>query len=146
MQKEKRYKDERLNAAVDELKNYRELKQRIEFYKERRKTYEEQYTALKATAYDNIRVGGGEYQNKVEKIAIKWEDLNTEIAKLEYDAECQMLYIESKLNPLSALHREVLRSYYVECKALIDVAREMDYSFEGVKRLKLKALKKYAYS
>lgn len=144
MQKEKRYKDARLNFAVDELTQYRELQRRIEFFKKRRKDYEEEYTALKAVAYDGIRVDGGEYRNKVESVAIKWEDLNAEIAQMQLDSEHQFIYIQVKLNALTALYREVLWSYYIECKALIDVARNMGYSFEGIKRLKLKALKKYA--
>lgn len=144
MQKEKKYKDARLNFAVDELTQYRELQRRIEFFKKRRKDYEEQYTALKAVAYDGIRVDGGEYRNKVECVAIKWEDLNAEIAQMQLDSEHQFIYIQVKLNTLTALHREVLWSYYVECKALLDVAREMGYSFEGIRKLKLKALKKYA--
>lgn len=144
MQKEKRYKDARLNFAVDELTQYRELQRRIEFFKKRRKNYEEEYTALKAVAYDGIRVDGGEYRNKVESVAIKWEDLNAEIAQMQLDSEHQFIYIQVKLNALTALHREVLWSYYIECRSLIDVARNMGYSFEGIKRLKLKALKKYA--
>lgn len=144
MQKEKRYKDARLNFAVDELTQYRELQRRIEFFKKKRKDYEEQYTALKSVVYDEIRVDGGEYRNKVENVAIKWEDLNSEIAQMQLDSEHQFIYIQVKLNALTALHREVLWSYYVECKALIDVAREMGYSFEGIRKLKLKALKKYA--
>lgn len=144
MQKEKRYKDARLNFAVDELTQYRELQRRIEFFKKKRKDYKEQYTALKSVVYDEIRVDGGEYRNKVENVAIKWEDLNSEIAQMQLDSEHQFIYIQVKLNALTALHREVLWSYYVECKALIDVAREMGYSFEGIRKLKLKALKKYA--
>ena len=144
MHKEKRYKDARLNFAVDELTQYRELQRRIEFFKKRRKDYEEEYSALKAVVYDGIRVDGGEYRNKVESVAIKWEDLNAEISQMQLDSEHQFIYIQVKLNALTALHREVLWSYYVECKALIDVARNMGYSFEGIKRLKLKALKKYA--
>lgn len=144
MQKTRKYKDARLNMAVDELNNYRELQSRIEFFKKRRKDYEEQYTALKAVVYDSIRVTGGEYRNKVENVAIKWEDLNAEIMRMQLDAEHQLMLIQVNLDHLSALHREVLWSYYIECKALIDVAREMGYSFEGIKRLKLNALKKYS--
>ena len=93
MQKEKRYKDARLNFAVDELTQYRELQRRIEFFKKKRKDYEEQYTALKSVVYDEIRVDGGEYRNKVENVAIKWEDLNSEIAQMQLDSEHQFIYI-----------------------------------------------------
>lgn len=144
MQKEKKYKDARLNFAVDELTQYRELQRRIEFFKKRRKDYEEQYTALKAVAYDGIRVDGGEYRNMIEEVAIKWEDLNSEIAQMQLDSEHQFICIQVRLNSLNAIHREVLWAYYIECKALIDIAKEMGYSFEGIRKLKLKALKKYA--
>lgn len=145
MQKEKKYKDARLNFAVDELTQYRELQRRIKQMKDRREEYQEQYTALKAITYDAIRVDGGEYINKIEKVAIKWCDLNSEIAQLQTDAEHQMIPIQIRLNALSAQHMEVLMLYYIECKSLAEVANRMGYSFEGIKRLKLKALKKYAF-
>lgn len=146
MHKQKRYNDSRLNIAVDELNQYRDLQSRIRYLKAKRLEYEQQYSELKAIAYDGIRVAGGEYRNKIEEVAIRWEDLNAEIERMQVDAEHQMLYIQVRLNSLTSLQMRVLQLYYIECKSLIDVAREMYYSFAGIKRLKYSALKKYAYS
>lgn len=146
MQKARRYNDARLNVAADELNQYRELQRRLRYLQGKRQEYEQSYSELKAIAYDGIRVSGGEYRSKVEDVAIRWEDLNAEIMRMQVEAEHQMLYIQVRLNALTTLQTRVLQLYYIECKPLIEVAREMNYSFEGVKRLKFKALKKYAYS
>lgn len=146
MQKTQRYKDWKLNNAVDELNQYRELQSRIKYLKSKRLEYEQRYTEIKAIAYDGIRVAGGEYRNKIEEVAIHWEDLNAEINRMQVEAEHQMLYIQVRLNALTTLQMRVLQLYYIECKPLIDVAREMYYSVEGIRKLKFKALKKYAYS
>ncbi len=144
MQKSKRYKDERLNFAVDELTTYRELQRRIAFLKKRRQDYEDQYSALKSVIYDDIKVEGGNWHNSVEDIAVRKAMLDAEIAKLQKDAEHSMYIIDVRLQKLSALHREVLWLYYIEFKSIMDVAREMGYSFEGIRTLKSKALKNYA--
>lgn len=146
MQKTQKYKDLKLNIAVDELNQYRELQSRIKYLKSKRLEYEQRYTEIKAIAYDGIRVAGGEYRNKIEEVAIHWEDLNAEINRMQVEAEHQMLYIQVRLNALTTLQMRVLQLYYIECKSLIDVAREMYYSVEGIRKLKFKALKKYAYS
>lgn len=146
MQKTQKYKDAKLNIAVDELNQYRDLQSRIRYLTAKRLEYEQRYSELKAIAYDGIRVAGGEYQNKIEEVAIHWEDLNAEINRMQVEAEQQMLYIQVRLNALTVLQMRVLQLYYIECKPLIEVAREMGYSFEGAKRLKFSALKKYAYS
>lgn len=146
MQKTQRYKDAKLNIAVDELNQYRDLQSRIRYLTAKRLEYEQRYSELKAIAYDGIRVAGGEYQNKIEEVAIHWEDLNAEINRMQVEAEQQMLYIQVRLNALTTLQMRVLQLYYIECKPLIEVAREMYYSVEGIRKLKFKALEKYAYS
>lgn len=146
MQKEKRYKDERLNAAVDELNNYRELQRKLRFLRAKKLDYEQRYPEIKSCAYDKLKVDGGEFFNNVEDIAIRWEDLNSEIERMQLDAEHQMLYIQVKLNALTTLQTRVLQLYYVECNSLIEVAREMYYSIDGIRRLKFKALERYACS
>lgn len=145
MQKARKYSDVKLNIAVDELNQYRELQRRLKYLQNKRLEYEQSYSELKAVAYDGIRVAGGEYRNKIEEVAIRWEDLNAEINRMQVEAEYQMLYIQVKLNSLTVLQIRVLQLYYIECKPLIEVAREMGYSVEGIRKLKYKAIKKYAY-
>ncbi len=146
MQKARRYKDEKLNIAVDELNKYRELQSRLRYLNKKKEEYEQRYSEIKAVAYDGLRVSGGEYRNKIEEVAIDWEDLNAEIKRMQADAEHQMLYIQIRLNALTSSQTRVLRLYYVECKSLIEVAKEMYYSIDGIRKLKFKALKRYAYS
>mgnify|MGYP002072652635 CR=1 FL=1 len=146
MQKARRYKDAKLNLAVEELNKYRELKSRLRYLNNKKEEFEQQYSEIKAVTYDGIKVAGGEYRNRIEDVAIRREDLNLEINRMQVEAERQMLYIQVRLNALTSLHTKVLQLYYVECKSLLDVAREMYYSVDGVRKLKFKALKSYAYS
>lgn len=100
MQKARRYKDAKLNLAVEELNKYRELKSRLRYLNNKKEEFEQQYSEIKAVTYDGIKVAGGEYRNRIEDVAIRREDLNLEINRMQVEAERQMLYIQVRLNAL----------------------------------------------
>lgn len=144
MQKEKKYKDARLNIAAEELGGFRERQRRIAFLKEKLTEYEATYVEIKAIAYDIERIQGGERKDRLVEMACKWADLIHEVKLLKEQNERELWYIRDKLNNLTVLKTRVLELYYLECYPLIDIAREMGYSFDGIKKLKFNALKKYA--
>ena len=111
MQKARRYKDAKLNLAVEELNKYRELKSRLRYLNNKKEEFEQQYSEIKAVTYDGIKAAGGEYRNRIEDVAIRREDLNLEINRMQVEAERQMLYIQVRLNALTSLHTKVLQLY-----------------------------------
>ena len=79
IQRERRYKDPRLNAAAEELRD--------------------RYS-VGATAYDGIRVQGGARKDKLVQIAVEWADLQGEIIARTAEAEHALWEIESRLRTL----------------------------------------------
>ena len=78
VQRERRYKDDRLNAAADELWSYRERQFEIRRLRAKSEELRDRYS-VGATAYDGIRVQGGARKDKLVQIAVEWADLQGEI-------------------------------------------------------------------
>lgn len=144
VQRERRYKDDKLNAAAEELWSYRQKQFEIRRLKAKSEELRDRYS-IGATAYDGIRVQGGARHDKLVKIAVEWADLQNEILERTREAEHFLWEIESRLRTLRSNQRQVLDLYYIKGYSVIKIAEMMNYSENGIRRLKFNGLKSYAY-
>lgn len=144
IQRERQYKDPRLNAAAEELWSYRQKQFEIRRLKAKSEELRDRYS-VGATVYDGIRVQGGARHDKLVKIAVEWADLQNEILERTREAEHFLREIESRLNALRTVQRQVLELYYIKGYSVIKIAEMMNYSENGIRRLKFNGLKSYAY-
>lgn len=143
-QRERHYKDPKLNAAAEELWSYRQKQFEIRRLKAKSEELRDRYS-VGATAYDGIRVQGGARHDKLVKIAVEWADLQNEILERTREAEHSLWEIESRLRTLRNNQRQVLELYYIKGYSVIKIAEMMNYSEIGVRKIKHNGLKSYAY-
>lgn len=144
IQRERRYKDPRLNAAAEELWSYRQKQFEIRRLKAKSEELRDRYS-VGATTYDGIRVQGGARHDKLVKIAVEWADLQNEILERTREAEHFLWEIESRLRTLRYSQRQVLELYYIKGYSVIKIAEMLNYSEIGVRKIKHNGLKSYAY-
>lgn len=145
MQRERHYKDDKLNAAADELWSYRERQFSIKHLKDRIKELKD-FCDVNASAYDGVRVKGGVQKNKLVAIAIEWADLQAEIARKVREAEHELWEIEARLKSLTSPQRQVLELYYIKGYSVVKISQMMNYSEQWVRLTKYNGLNAYAYS
>ena len=145
VQRERRYKDDRLNAAADELWSYRQKQFEIKRLQAKSEELCDRYS-VGAIAYDGIRVQGGARKDKLVQIAVEWADLQGEIIARTAEAEHALWEIESRLRTLRYNQRQVLELYYIKGYSVIKIADMLNYSENGIRRLKFNGLKSYAYN
>ena len=144
IQRERRYKDDKLNAAADELWSYRERQFAIRRLQCRSKELEDRYE-VGSSAYDGVRVKGGVQKDKLVEIAVEWADLQAEIARRVREAEHTLWEIEERLKRLTSPQRQVLELYYIKGYSVVKIAQMMHYSDRWVKAVKYEGLAAYAY-
>lgn len=144
MHRERKYKDERLNRAAEELGMYTDIKKKIEFYSEKLMESRERHSCVASTRFDGIKVAGGKHYDKMAEIAAQWADLDAEINRLKVSAERKLFFILGKLDNLSVMQKKVLELYYIKGYSIVKIARILNYSEEWVKVTKCAGLKKYA--
>lgn len=145
IQRERHYKDPKLNAAAEELWSYRQRQFSIKHLKDRIKELED-FCDVNATAYDGVRVKGGVQKDKLFEIALVWTDLQVEIARKVREAEHELWEIEARLKCLSSPQRQVLELYYIKGYSVVKIAQMMNYSEQWVRLTKYNGLNAYAYS
>lgn len=145
VQRERRYKDDRLNAAADELWSYRQKQFEIKRLQAKSEELRDRYS-VGAIAYDGIRVQGGARKDKLVQIAVEWADLQGEIIARTTEAEHALWEIESRLRTLRYNQRQVLELYYIKGYSVVKVAQMMHYSEKWVRITKFEGLSAYAYS
>lgn len=143
-QRERHYKDPKLNAAAEELWSYRQKQFEIRRLKAKSEELRDRYS-VGATAYDGIRVQGGARKDKLVQIAVEWADLQGEIIARTAEAEHALWEIESRLRTLRYSQRQVLELYYIKGYSVIKIAEMLNYSEIGVRKIKHNGLKSYAY-
>lgn len=145
IQRERRYKDDKLNAAADELWSYRQKQFEIKRLQAKSEELRDRYS-VGAIAYDGIRVQGGARKDKLVQIAVEWADLQGEIIARTAEAEHALWEIESRLRTLRYNQRQVLELYYIKGYSVVKIADMLNYSENGIRRLKFNGLKSYAYN
>lgn len=143
-QRRKPSRDERVIRAENELNGYRARVAQIHRLKDRRQEIEINYTAIRCIDYSKLRVQGGAPFNDMVETAVQWADLEKKIDDLAYENEQELLMIEYKLQKLSEREQTVLFKYYIEARTLQQIAAAMNYSFDGIRKIKHHALLKYA--
>lgn len=144
IQRERHYKDPKLNAAAEELWSYRQKQFEIRRLKAKSEELRDRYS-VGATTYDGIRVQGGARKDKLVQIAVEWADLQGEIIARTAEAEHALWEIESRLRTLRYSQRQVLELYYIKGYSVIKIAEMLNYSEIGVRKIKHNGLKSYAH-
>lgn len=144
-QRERHYKDPKLNAAAEELWSYRQRQFAIRRLQCQSKELEDRYE-VGASAYDGVRVKGGVQKDKLVEIAVAWADLQAEIARKVREAEHELWEIEERLKRLTSPQRQVLELYYIKGYSVVKIAQMMNYSEQWVRLTKYNGLNAYAYS
>ena len=144
MQRERHYKDDKLNAAADELWSYRERQFAIRRLQAKSRELEDRYE-VGAVAYEKVQVQGGVQKEKLVEIAVEWADLQAEIARRVREAEHTLWEIECRLERVKTTQRQVLELYYIKGYSVVKIARIMNYSERWVKSMKYEGLVLYAY-
>lgn len=143
-QKHKQYNDERIEKAIKELDGYQTIVVRIRRLKEQRIRLEENYSGIKAVDYAKLRVHGGAIKDVLVDTAIKWADLCAEIAHAEVECERKRFEIEGKIQLLPYDEQQVIALYYINRLSNQEVARVMNKSYDGLAKIKRRALRHYA--
>lgn len=143
-QRRKPSRDEKAIRAEQELNGYRARVAQIHRLKDRRQEIEINYAAIRCIDYSKLRVQGGAPFNAMVETAVQWADLEKKIDELVLENETELLCIEHKLQQLSEREQTVLFKYYIEARTLQQIAAAMNYSFDGIRKIKHHALLKYA--
>lgn len=144
MQRIRKSSNEAVQKAIDELDGYRACVAQIARLKDKREELQNNYTALRTIDYGKLRVQGGAPFNAMVETAVQWADLEKKIDDLIHQNEQELLMIEYKLGKLTEREQTVLFKYYIEARTLLQIAAAMNYSIDGIKKIKHHALLKYA--
>lgn len=144
-QRERHYKDPKLNAAAEELWSYRQKQFEIKRLQAKAEELRDWYS-VSVPSYGGIRVQGGIRKDKLSEIAAEWADLQAQILERVTEAENMLDEIEARLRTLRYNQRQVLELYYIKGYSVIKIADMLGYSDEGIKTIKYQGLKAYAYS
>ena len=143
-QRKEQYKDKNIERAAQELDGYRSRQQQILRLKERKLNLEAEMCGIKAMRYDDIKVQGGPARDDILEKVYRWAKIDDEIYKLVIKNEHETYIIEEKIRRLKYDENQVIVYYYLNGKNITDTANAMNMSFEGIKKLKKRALRAYA--
>lgn len=144
MQRIRKSKDMQVQLAMDELDRYRARVARIMRLKERKTELEINYTAVRGIDYSKVCVQGGMPKDYLVETAIKWADIDKELDELILQNQRELNLIEYKLSLLKTIEQTVLFKYFIEGRSVMEIATLLQYSEQGVRKIKTNALKKYA--
>lgn len=144
MQRIRRSTNMQVQLAIDELDRYRARVARIMRLKERKTELEINYTAVRGIDYSKVCVQGGLPKDYLVETAIKWADIDKELDELILQNQRELNLIEYKLSLLKTIEQTVLFKYFIEGRSVMEIATLLQYSEQGVRKIKTNALKKYA--
>lgn len=144
MQRIRRSTNIQVQLAIDELDRYRARVARIMRLKERKTELEINYTAVRGIDYSKVCVQGGMPKDYLVETAIKWADIDKELDELILQNQRELNLIEYKLSLLKTIEQTVLFKYFIEGRSVMEIATLLQYSEQGVRKIKTNALKKYA--
>ena len=142
-QRHTQYKDTRIEEAIKELDGYRAIQQRILRLKGQKLRLEANYCGIKAVDYEKLKVQGGAIKNVLVETAIKWADLDAEIARKQVECEQLQFHIECKIQKLPFEEQQVIVLYFINRLPVEQIAMRMNLSSTTVKNIKRRALRHY---
>lgn len=144
MQKIRKSKNPTVQSALDELDKYRARVARIIRLKERRTELEINYTAIRGIDYGKVNVQGGMPRDFLVETAVRWADIDKELQDLILQNQRELNMIEYKLSLLKSVEQTVLFKYFIEGRTVMEIATLLNYSEQGIRKVKHQALLKYA--
>lgn len=133
-----------IKQALEELNLYKKTKKRMSYIKERISELQDRIYSL-GGATENLGVQGGQVSKEDKVIALmdKIKVYRNELLDTEMYSLCLQNDIERKIYRLREPYCSVLRGYYVENKSLEKLAVELNYAFDTVRHIKMKAVREY---
>lgn len=133
-----------IKQALEELNMYRKTKKRMSYIKERIAELQDRIYSL-GGATENLGVQGGRASKEDRVIALldKIKVYRNDLINAEMYSLCLQNDIERKIYKLREPYCSVLRGYYVENKSLEKLAVELNYAFDTVRHIKMKAVREY---
>ena len=125
----------------EDLKKYKYNK---EWVKERLDYIEEQKSLLTkiTTTISDMPKGSGNNDKLAENIAKMLDNLN-ELSEKLLTMQEEQIKLLNVLEKVEEPYRTILDKHYIQNKTLVEVAYEMDYTYEHIKRLNGIALNKF---
>ena len=142
--KPEKYKDKYIEMAVSELEGYRARSLQIMRLRERKLQIENDIYCVKAVDYSKAPVQGGTFKDMVVHTALKWAEIDDKLFKAIAESEKEMFLIEERIKHLRFEEQQVISLFYIGGKNIDATARAMNMSYEGVKKLKRRALQHYS--
>ena len=135
---------ELIKPAIEELSEYRKAKGRLKYIQEQIGTLRAKMVL--GSHSDNLGVQGGNTSkdDMLVNLLQKIDDLEKRYTDGELECMQTACRIESEINKLKYPQCEVLRKYYCENKSIDRIALDMNYSYDGIKRIKQRAVRQYA--
>lgn len=132
---------EKRDKAREELCLYRKALDDIQFYEER---VDELRLKLDNQAIDSERVKVQSQSLGAEPLMIVLCDYLLYIKNKQVESERLCMAIEKKVDKVpDALHRRILRSYWLYLKSFTDIAEREGYSYDYILEIHRKALESY---
>lgn len=133
-----------IKQALEELNMYRKTTKRMSYIKERIAELKDRMYSL-GGATENLGVQGGQVskEDKIASLLDKIKQYRDELIQTEMYSLCLQNDIERKIYELREPYCSVLRGYYVENKSLEKLAVELNYAFDTVRHIKMKAVREY---
>ena len=132
-----------IKEALVELNMYRKTKKRMSYIKERVAELQERMYSLCGASEVSVQGGQGK-DEKVISLLDKIAKYRGELLDSETYSLCLQNDIERKIYKVREPYCSVLRGYYVENKNLERLAVELNYAFDTVRHIKMKAVREYA--
>ena len=133
-----------IKQALEELNLYKKTTKRMSYIKERISELQDRIYSLGGNI-ENLGVQGGQVSKEDKVIALmdKIKVYRNELLDTEMYSLCLQNDIERKIYKLREPYCSVLRGYYVESKSLEKLAVELNYAFDTVRHIKMKAVREY---
>lgn len=137
-------KGENVQSAVDELRQYQKAQSRLQFIREQIKILKSKMSVGAIGESLGIQGGRKDADEKLLELIYKVDVLRKKYREQEIDSMRLAFRIENSINRLKYPQCDVLRKFFCENKKIEQIAKEMTYSYEGIKKIKRNGIIEYA--
>ena len=134
---------ERAKRAHRELNQWQFVQAEVNFRKDQIKEFQSLAESLQSPELgDKVQTSGN--KDRIGDAVAKIVEAQERLAEVWGDYERLTLLIDSRLQQLKPIHREVLRSWYLKRESSFLTAERLHYSDVHIRRLRMDALEAYA--
>ena len=133
-----------IQPALDELYQYRKAQSRLQFIRDEIGMLKSKMSV--GAVGENLGIQGGrqDVDEKLLGLIHKVDDLRMKYREQEIFCMGIAFQVENSINKLKYPQCDVLRKYFCENKKIEQIAKEMAYSYDGVRKIKRQGIMQYA--